>query len=220
MKCLKWLILAAVAALSSPAPAADLGALAPKAVPYVATFSWTGLLFGGEIGYVSDNLKSDISGVLNGSASSTNGSFVAGGVVNMFYQLPGTSLVVGNELSVDRIFASASTSSQPSWLGKAELALGFTPSANWLLYASGGFAYQALDGSLQIANGALNIDPKGDGWTIGAGVDYAIPGTSFVVGVKYNHTEITGPSLNVASAAFLTTGSTIDQVGARLLLKF
>lgn len=208
--------------LSAPAIGADITPRSVvKAVPYVAPFSWTGLLVGGEIGWGTDDLSAALNaGRLSGTASSTTGSFVAGGVVDLLYELPGTPLVIGNELSVDRVFATASASSQPSWLGKAELVLGFAPAPYWLVYASGGFAYQALDGSLSISNGVINIDPKGDGWTIGAGVDYAIAGTPLVLGFKYNHVDITGPTLNIQNAAFLSTGSQFDQFMARALLKF
>jgi outer membrane immunogenic protein len=216
-----WLIGSVLALLSAvPAISADFPRKAAAAVPYVNTFSWTGLLVGGEIGYASNDLSADLSGVLAGSASSTTGSFAAGFVIDLLYELPGTPLVVGSELSIDRVFASASASSQPSWLGKAGPLVGFTPAQQWLVYAVGGGAYQALDGNLTVANGILNIDPKGDGWFIGAGIKYAIPGVPIVIGVEYTHTDITGPSLNVQNAAFLSTGSLIDQVMFGVQAKF
>lgn len=177
----KTLLLAVCALLSGPAFAlsADLPKAPPAAPAYLdQTFTWTGFLFGVEAGYGTSNLT--FAGL-----SANNGAFLAGGVVDLLYQLKGTSFVLGNELRFGRQFqGSIAGFNADNWLGTGELLAGFTPSQYWLLYVTGGASYQTA-----------NIGPFSDaalGPTIGAGVKYAIPQTPFVLGAKYNYVKTTG----------------------------
>ena len=193
--------LALIGLMVHKARASDLPLKAAPVAPYlVQTFSWTGVLFGLEAGYGVSNLSVAPLSVNNGGA-------LVGGVVDLFYEIKGTNIVVGNELTFDRLFNSNTLEmGTDSWVGTGELVLGLG-FGQWLFYGSGGVAYETID-----------IGPFNDkalGWTVGAGIDYAIPGLPIVLGMKYNHIDNTGSNF------FAVAGSnTIDKIAARALVKF
>ena len=133
--------------------------------------SQAGFIGGGQIGY---NFQSGpwVVGVetdIDGTSLRRSGSFT------------GASLAVLNEDLPDSTLAS-SASSRLDWLGTARLRLGFTPTERVLLFATGGLAY---GGGSAFGSVVANIDPVDVnwygstsstrvGWTVGAGVEYAI----------------------------------------------
>ena len=84
--------------------------------------------------------------------------------------------------------------------------LGWAPSNQWLLYATGGYASTNLDSrTINTATGLQITETHGshDGWFIGGGVEYALT-KNWIFGVEYQHLDF-GRELHVVS-----TGNALD----------
>jgi high affinity Mn2+ porin len=191
------LALSLVAALASPAIAADL---APP--PLLASSPWEGFYFGGHLGYAWANSNWSTPGV-TGSVSLTQtidtfaeaGSFFEGIHGGYNYLLP-NRVVIGVEGDASfpafpnlRGFGIGGTSTFTSpWLGTEIYSdnvlafgtvrgrIGYVLDNDWLLYATGGFAWTRDQLSLtRIATGTNDYPTLWRfGWAAGAGVEAPI----------------------------------------------
>ena len=220
---------AAIAALFSldNAYAADLARpvpqyyKAPVSVP--PPFSWTGFYLGAEGGYgwgresYTDNVFGPVSYNPQGG--------IFGGVLGYRYQIG--QFVLGAEgtaawadlndsVSGGGISETLKTRALYTATGQVGYAIGQA-----LLYAKGGWADAYIRNDLN-APGVLAASATQDanGWTVGAGVDYAIV-QNVVFGVEYDHIDLDYRSF-ATPVQVVTSPSryTIDQVVGRLTYKF
>lgn len=223
MTAVKKLFLATVAlsALAGSALAADLpyrhAAPAPApAFVAVPVFTWTGFYIGANAGYAfgeqnatTTGLSSAAQGAINagivpGGAKSDKGGFTGGGQIGYNYQIGRYVLGLETDFQyTDRKQTStvstlagytAAYRSQLDYLGTVRGRIGYTVD-NWMIYATGGFAYG------EVKLGYAGINPTYDviaagrnstatGYAVGGGIEYAIPalnlgGSAATIKVEY-----------------------------------
>ncbi|MBV9956674.1 MAG: porin family protein [Pseudolabrys sp.] len=165
-------IFAALLAAPLAANAADLPRY--KAPSYVApaAFSWSGLYVGAVIGYGfgRSNWEAPAPGVAPKPAG-----FLAGGTIG--YNIQTGSIVWGIEGDLsysgmkDSLGCTGGTCEmRDRWLGTARARIGYGGWGSFLPYLTAGAAFGGLEA---IAPGGTTSSTR-FGWTIGAGVEYAI----------------------------------------------
>ncbi len=189
----------ALVALSTAAFAADLPsrkapAYAPAAVAVTPAFSWTGFYVGGFVGGVF--AKSNVNIPAYPSTHNYNSRSFAGGLkVGFNYQFG--NLVAGLEDSVtfhsnrgqglsggaggEQFRVNHNVSADI--VGKLGMAFGRT-----LIYAKGGVAAARLSGINFIPAQPAVYTSRRIGWTLGAGVDYAVT-DNFILGADYSYAD-------------------------------
>lgn len=192
---MKQILLAATAltAMTAVASAADLPrryAPPPPAAVYVPpAFTWTGFYVGAYAGGAvgGDFTANSVAPAAPVSASTRVAGFAAGGTVGYNYQLtPGNGLVlgvegdigytdIGNRIRVGFPGGNASVKAETdSYLGTIRGRLGYAM-GSWLFYATGGWAFtEAKLGAGATGLGSFSTTRSLDGYTVGAGVEYAI----------------------------------------------
>ncbi|OHV86559.1 outer membrane protein [Mesorhizobium sp. ORS 3428] len=175
------------ALLSGSALAADLGADLPMTAP---GFDWTGYYAGLQAGYGWG--RSDISGTEGAPFAASpdlDGGFVGGHVAGL-WQFNQAVIGARAELSYSSIDGSAllapanSVGTDVKWLGSVNAEAGFSVD-RWLIYGVGGVAFAGIETS-QNAGASFAKTRTDAGWTIGAGVDYALT-NNVVVGAQYRY---------------------------------
>ncbi len=186
----------ALAALTGSALAGDLPSRKDVPVYVPAPFSWTGFYAGIEGGAYMPDIRG------NGYSSwSTLGAF--GGLVGYNLQVS-PSFVIGIEGDGGAIFGSAhsiannwspwysTTQTSANYFGDIRGRLGWAMDRA-LLYVAGGVAFgDAQTNYILPWNGATpntNINNGRTGWTIGAGLDYAV-WDNWVVRAEYRYTDL------------------------------
>ncbi|BCP52799.1 porin [Kaistia sp. 32K] len=179
--------------MAGAAQAADLTAAPPEPVPAPA-FSWTGLYLGGHAGYGWGDFTSDPTDAYGGLKPD---GFFGGGQVGYNYQFD-NRLVLGVEADVsfgslkddiDTVIGDPSEaaveiaySTKIDTFGTVRGRLGYAAD-RFLPYVTGGLAWAradlafsntiTVDGQQLVHNAASNKQTY-TGWTIGAGVEYAV----------------------------------------------
>jgi opacity protein-like surface antigen len=128
-------------------------------------------------------------------------------------------------------------------IGSVRGKIGFVPSQNWLLYATGGMAWAhatttttateffdvAFDEGTQRFSHSVRASGAGTmlGWALGAGVDWKMPidqGSSFVLGLEYLHYEFPKNTISLAdggfSTNFVSNNQSVDAVKGRISYLF
>jgi outer membrane immunogenic protein len=171
----------AFVALTGSALAADLPSrkAAPAYIAPVSAFSWTGFYVGIEGGASFLNTRDAF---IARDVDRTAG--LLGGVVGYNYQMP-NRFVVGLEGDGGGVFGGdktvLGTKYDTTYFANVRGRLGYAFAERALLYVAGGVAF----GDVKL--GALTQDRVG--WTIGAGVDYAL--TNNLIGrVEYRYTDL------------------------------
>jgi outer membrane immunogenic protein len=169
-------------------------------------FSWTGIYIGINGGYGGDrfvypfDIYDDGDLFANGHASLTYGGFLAGGQIGFNYQFPGSNFVAGVEADADwssihgqlGLYAtddfsgdtlSASAGTHLDYFGTVRARFGYA-FGNILPYVTGGFAYGETTsyGNIALDGSGISVSKSNgrDGWTAGAGLEYAItPNVTF-----------------------------------------
>ncbi|MCA0031646.1 outer membrane protein [Mesorhizobium sp. B263B2A] len=176
-----------LAALSVPALAADPTVDVPMTEP---GFDWTGYYAGMQAGYGLG--QSDISGTGGGPFSVSpdiDGGFVGGHVAGLWQF---DQAVIGAEAdlnysSVDGtadLGAGNTFGTDVKWFGSVNAKAGYAMD-RVLVYGIGGVAFAGIETS-QAAGAAFSETRTNVGWTVGAGVDYALT-DKFVVGAQYRY---------------------------------
>jgi len=178
---MKRLLLASLSlmaiAAASQAVAADLPRQMPvKAPAYVAPYyNWTGFYLGVNGGYGFGN--SNWSGAGTGTFNASGG--LIGGTAGYNWQFG--QAVVGLEGDGDWSGISGSTNNalcpggcqtSNNWLATARGRLGYAAD-RWLPYVTGGAAFGDIKAAIP---GFAGVDTTKAGWTVGAGVEFAING--------------------------------------------
>lgn len=211
MKIKSLIIASAVAiAAATSAQAADVVA-AREPVPAVVapTFSWTGFYAGGQIGGSwSDTDVDASSGNVNAPRMSPKLSGFIGGLYAGYNYDMGNNLIIGAE--TDWIWADMNkTKTEPfsyqataytlgtkvkeQWAGATRIRVGYAVD-RWLPYIAGGVAYAKVNthyGSVTENFKSFEYMSGSDtmtGWTIGAGVDYALA-QNVVLRLEYRYND-------------------------------
>ena len=219
----------ALATMSLPSSAADLGARpvgkAPVIAP-VALYNWSGFYIGGHIGGVwgdKDWIDVTFPGLAFADGSSEISGFLAGGQAGFNWQAG--NFVFGIEGQVSWTNADGAhlclfnvgltCETNLNWLGTVAGRIGYAFN-NVLLYAKGGFAF-ANEDYLQSVTGtgvviALSEDETRTGWMVGAGVEYGFtPNWSFKVEYNYMDFGADVSNLVIPGTGVIFTAADIDQ---------
>jgi outer membrane immunogenic protein len=235
--------IAAIALIGTPVLAADLNKRpvnkAPPPPPPAPIYSWTGLYLGGHVGGVWANV--DYTHINNGGVVegfSQNASAVTGGIhgggmyqwgnvvlgiegTYSWYDLSATSAAT---LNVDRSDSFGSTN-MATVVGRVGWAWD-----RWLVYGQGGWA-TAKTGFRRIQTDTnftiASSSGWDDGWTVGAGVAYAIY-NNIILGLEYDFARINigdrvvlpDPNFGGCCDTVTNAHSDINQLIARLDFKF
>ncbi|TPM20778.1 outer membrane protein [Mesorhizobium sp. B2-3-5] len=175
-----------LAALSVPAFAADQTVDVPMTAP---GFDWTGYYAGLQAGYGWG--QSDITGTGGGALSSPDidGGFVGGHIAGLWQF---DQAVIGAEAELNYSSIDGTAEPEPGnvfgtdikWFGSMNAKAGYAMD-RVLVYGIGGVAFAGVDTS-QAAGPAFSNTRTNVGWTVGAGVDYALT-DKFVVGAQYRY---------------------------------
>lgn len=208
-----------LAALAVPAFAADL------AVPMTAPgFDWTGYYAGLQGGYGWG--RSNITGIGEPfSASADLGGGFVGGHVAGLWQFD--QAVIGGEADLNYSSIDGSTElggpgnvvgTDIKWFGSIDAKAGYAMD-RLLVYGIGGIAFAGTETS-QNADTSFASTRTSVGWTVGAGVDYALT-DKFVVGAQYRYYDF-GSEHYDASGDFVDRDQNVklNTVGINLSYKF
>ncbi|MER8571497.1 porin family protein [Mesorhizobium sp. M1338] len=178
--------------------AADIGADVPMTAP---GFDWTGYYAGLQAGYGWG--QSDISGTEGAPFSITpdiDGGFVGGHVAGL-WQFDQAVLGAEAELNYSSIDGTTESGlgstfgTDIKWFGSVNAKAGYAVD-RLLVYGIGGVAFAGIETS-QVAGPAFASTRTNIGWTLGAGVDYALT-DKFVVGAQYRYYDFGSEHYDVA----------------------
>jgi outer membrane immunogenic protein len=229
---MRKLLLASVAAaaLSAPAFAADLPSrtVAPSFVaPAPIAYSWTGFYAGLDAGYgwadnswrstgapAFTNFRTDGDGFVGGGHAGFNwqiNQFVIGfeGMIN-WADVNGSGLCAGA--------AGSNCRARQDWIGDLNARAGFAIDRA-LIYATGGVAFTDFRFDNPPAGQSWGTSSR-TGWTIGAGIDYAIT-NNWIAGIQYKYYDF-GSSTIGSTPAGTTVNfkNTENVILARISYKF
>lgn len=158
--------------IATGASAADLPrapAQAPAAVAPIL-YNWTGLYVGLNAGY----------GWADSSFGDADG-FIGGGQIGYNWQAPGSPIVFGVEGDIQYADLNASTVVVPGITATGESNAFATIRGRigyawqqFLLYGTGGVAFTDTELTLAGPAGSISDDDWSTGWTLGAGLEYAM----------------------------------------------
>ena len=213
--------LAGATMFGGAAVAADLSRPVYKAPPAGAlpvAYDWTGLYIGGHIGYGwADKSWQDLIGF--GTVSHKADGFLGGGQAGFNFQTG--MFVFGVEGDVSWADLKGGSTTGPLLL--APLGANFNTKVDWtatltgrvglafdrwLVYGKGGvaWAHDTYNTNFYTFPGSVSLDETRVGWTVGAGVEYAIA-QNWTTKLEYNYMDF--GTKNVSFAPFTTTA--IDQ---------
>ncbi|HEV2571834.1 outer membrane protein [Methylocella sp. CPCC 101449] len=187
---MRHLLLGSVAAFALVAGAAQAADLPRRAAPpapiYVAPiFTWTGFYVGAQIG--GGWGRSEI------GAISYNANGVVGGL-HAGYNMQFGSIVAGVEGDIEATSLKGSTAfpgvllkTRAPWQGSVRARVGVAFDRA-LIYATGGVAIAQLKHDIIIPPFAFGTSTTRAGWTVGAGVEYAI-NNNWSVRAEYRYTD-------------------------------
>ena len=188
----KLLLALSLSLLASSAYAAD--AIIAEAAP---VFSWTGGYIGLQAGYAWGNGNVDQIGG-PGFIDTDPDGFLGGVYAGYNYQMS-NNIVIGAELDVvyanvdgsGQVFlapgvpAGVTATEELNWSGAARLRLGYAAD-RFLPYIAGGVAFGDID--ISNDNGPGSFGDTFTGWTIGAGLDYAMT-DNLLLRAEYRFTD-------------------------------
>jgi outer membrane immunogenic protein len=174
-------------ALAVPAFAADPMADVPMTAP---GFDWTGYYAGLQGGYGWG--RSDIKGTAGApffASPDLHGGFVGGHVAGLWQF---DQAVIGGEAELnyssidgaEDAGAGSSIGTDIRWFGSLNAKAGYAMD-HLLVYGIGGIAFAGIETSQDAATAFANTRTRA-GWTVGAGVDYAMT-NNIVVGAQYRY---------------------------------
>ncbi len=234
---LTLLAIAGFVSAGSAALAADLPmAAAPPPMyvkaPVAPLYNWSGFYIGGNLGYGFGGVSaSDTAG--STFSSTTQQSFLGGGQVGANWEF-GPGVVIGAEADFDWLpntsnaltitnagppAATATATINDRWLTLVDARLGYA----WdrlLIYGKGGWAFAGVNNSNLNIGGvpyAASASGSNNGWTAGAGLEYAFWGT-WSARVEYDFVRLNNGTLTTPSAPAPFTGDTISSNNRQISL--
>jgi outer membrane immunogenic protein len=200
-------LLATTTGVSASASAADLpGRVEPLApVAYAPVFSWTGFYVGGELGWIQTNPQYTTGALLLGApflltSGSRKDGLTYGILTGYNYQAGQFVLGVEGDFQGWKVGAIRYTAiigdfltAHSKWGGSMRGRLGYAADRA-LLYVTGGAAFASIETSIPFTGISVGGDGTRVGWTVGAGLDYAITNNWFT-GLEYRYSQYQSRSL-------------------------
>lgn len=210
------------AALTSHAIAADMPGKVPVQVVPVAAVNWTGVYVGGHLGYAQSRAKLGDPTTPGITATDTLKGFLGGGQIGFNYQM--NSWVLGVEADFSGSNADATQTVINTATNNADRA---TEKLRWtslvtarvgyaldraLLYVRGGAAFGGFrfDAQDLVTGGAASSNYNQAGWTVGAGVEYAL-NANWSVRAGYDYLAFGNKTLTLTDSTGATTQVTVKQ---------
>jgi len=229
---------AAAALLSTSAFAAD-AVFSYDPVPSVAqapAFNWSGAYIGVNLGYGGGEFKHPfaVSGLASGSLDISASGFLGG--VQAGYNWQSGSFVYGVEADFQGSAVDATTAvnlnipgtgtftgelgTEVEWFGTIRARAGVAATDSLLAYVTGGAAYGRTN-SFASLNGLGSVNAKNTdwGWTVGAGVEYAVT-NNFTLKTEYLYTDLGKATLYSAPGVSLQNDVAFHTVRVGLNYKF
>jgi len=191
-------LVASAACLVGSAHAADLPSRPYPGYAEPIAFSWTGFYLGYNLGAGWNTQRA--SSAFAGDWNTTNIGFIGGAQGGFNYQIK--SFVIGVEADADYLAESRPLSSAPgpvnlvrptgqwNWTASAGVRLGYTFD-NLLVFGKFGYGWvtQTLALNTLPALGATTtfVSSTNGGELIGAGIEYAVPGSSWTAKLEYDY---------------------------------
>lgn len=212
----KIAILAAAAMMSTSAFAADLGVISqPAPVGFEPVNNWTGFYAGVFGGVGAADFELTPVGVPGAGFLSTGRGALGGVQVGYDYQIDSFVLGAVADIALSGVEGRASIggglgfeyTSRLEYLGTVRARAGFLPTDDLLVYAHGGFAYGRSNPTLSLGGVPAPgfVATNRTGWTIGAGVEYAVT-ENISLQTEYAYTDLGAPT--VSDAALLPASAT------------
>ena len=171
----RLLVLATGVLFGAQAYAADLPVKAPRYAPEIIApeLTWNGFYIGANVGYGWANVgvsgvSNDLNGIIGGGQVGYNwqiGQFVLGAEGDFQYSGESRSdstSILGITFTVDQ---------KIQWFATARARLGYA-FGPWMLYATGGAAWQNYKLSVSALGGEASDDATKIGWTAGGGLEW------------------------------------------------
>src|SRR5579883_2653295 len=169
---------------AGPALAADLPVKAPRAMPLMPVYNWTGFYIGGNVGAAWES--STITDSFFGTSFSNNRTgFIGGGQIGYNWQvapqfvlgggwiIDGTDINSSSAVTVGGITISGSE--KVDWLTTVAARFGYAVN-NWLFYGKAGGGWVHDTATVTDVNAGISVsasDTRG-GWLVGAGIEYGL----------------------------------------------
>ncbi|KAA5599596.1 porin family protein [Blastochloris sulfoviridis] len=172
------LALLATTMIAGTASAADLSARRYEPAAAAYAFSWTGFYVGGHLGYGWGSNDWTAPSWAPGSVSTDFDGFVGGGQLGFNYQMGNIVLGLQGDLSGANLEGKVFDidgdwlENKATWIAALTARLGFTADRA-LFYIKGGAAWTDVDSTAVVGNTVYSKSETRDGWTLGAGVEYA-----------------------------------------------
>ncbi len=204
--------LGALATTSSLCLAAD--AIGPQ-----ATYDWSGLYFGAEVGAGMFDPHSSAANLIQPTSTGIDGGLRIGAN----YQI--NSIVLGAEANFDLSSNSATAScanpafkcnAASDYNGSVRARLGFAAD-RIMFYGTGGYGIANYKG---FTNNGVNFPDSKQvgGWVAGAGIEYAM-NQHWLLSAEYLHSQYGAVTLNY-DVPYPSTGPSLDQVMVGIAYKF
>jgi outer membrane immunogenic protein len=211
---MKFAVLPAVALLTLAAPAFAADLAFQPAAPVYLPFSWTGFYVGAQGGYQwaeVSGVESALAGVFPAPYSFNVDGGLIGGHIGYNYQTGNVVLGVEGDANyaidakaIDRnVLDSGATlfdiTGQQKWTANIRGRLGYAFD-RFLPYIAGGVAFGDVTTTYALAGGPPYLSKTSDrvGWTIGAGLEYAIT-DNILARVEYRYTDLGSKNFSSAS---------------------
>jgi len=180
--------------VSTPALALTRTAGGTPSLAQTPGWNWNGFYVGGNMGggwgSVSSNYEATVL-LIDPSASGSQSMSGAIGGIQAGYDWQSGNWVLGLEtdfqlssqtsysvVGIDPVLATITDdhSVQLPWFGTVRARLGFTAANNWLVYATGGFAYGYIEENNTLNNPLIAASHSliQGGWTVGGGIETAL----------------------------------------------
>lgn len=198
---------------SAGAKAAD-AIISVDTTPVVAapSFSWSGAYVGGQVGYgwAKSTLNSDYEplqlkpdGFIGGIYAGYN--FDAGNNIILGVEGDATyNNLKDSRTQIDEMFGTSILENKLRWSGAIRARAGVVID-RFLPYISGGVAFGSVKNSLSISgdffDGAASQSKTLTGWTLGAGVDYAVT-NNLILRLEYRYTDFGSKDFHASNDGF------------------
>lgn len=187
----KVILILIAAALSTSAFAADVPVKAPSVVRADPQELFRGWTVGLEAGYGMNTTNAELSGVPNIKPDGFLGGASIGyrGIVAARTYLGIETALYGSALKDTINVGGTNATAKQNWLGRTTLSIGYLVMPDLLAYVDGGVAY----GNTKVSVAGFNDAQTSVGWTVGAGVDYALSQygmSGWSIGARYAYIDL------------------------------
>jgi outer membrane immunogenic protein len=228
------------------ASAADMSTKAPAYAP-VAVYNWTGFYVGASVGgqwlhYDATVTVPPAGGVVGATRSQNTASVRAGGYAGYNWQIAPMWVVGlegdyawGNNSQTTAFFPGApvanvgdSTTAKQKWDASARVRAGYLLTPAWLLYATGGAAWEGIDATANCSAatcGAVLAQTNSttrSGWTVGGGIEYMFA-RNWIARAEYRYADYgtwTSTFFTGVPATTIATKITANTAYAGIAYKF